>query len=189
MEFLSNFHKETIIYRDFIRHAQCETEKKYLVSTSQDRKFTQTRCNNDMCCDVLLQLKLTKLHSELSPLQKLELGKTLDLTMQSNDARKFSSKNLDVAQTPTSRQDINRISIKGKQSMLTNVPKPEVFKDTSLSVMSPIDVVKNALMLGLKVARIRVGHVEEDLESIKRNCISEGMGVQIDMRHLANQCK
>ena len=44
-------------------------------------------------------------------------------------------------------------------------------------------------MLGLKVARIRVGHVEEDLESIKRNCISEGMGVQIDTRNLANQCK
>ena len=101
----------------------------------------------------------------------------------------FQVKKLAFTQTPTSRQDINRISIKGKQSMLNNVPKPEVFKDTSLSVMSPIDVVKNALMLGLKVARIRVGHVEEDLESIKRNCISEGMGVQIDMRNLANQCK
>jgi hypothetical protein len=109
--------------------------------------------------------------------------------MQSNDARKNSSKNLAFAQTPTSRQDINRISIKGKQSMLNNVPKLDVFKDTSLSVTSPIDVVKNALMLGLKVARIRVGHVEEDLESIKRNCISEGMGVQIDTRNLANQCK
>ena len=62
--------------------------------------------------------------------------------MQSNDARKISSKNLAFTQIPTSRQDINRISIKGKQSMLNNVPKPEVFKDTSLSVMSPIDVVK-----------------------------------------------
>ena len=113
----------------------------------------------------------------------------LDLTMQSNDARKFSSKNLAFTQTPTSRQDINRIFIKGKQSTLTNVPKPEVFKDTSLSVMSPIDVVKNALMLGLKVVRIRVGHIEEDLESIKRNCISEGVGAQIDISNLANQCK
>ena len=75
MEFISNLHNETINYRDFIRHVQCETEKKYLASMSQDRKFTQTRCNNVVCCDVLLQLKLTKLHSELSPIQQLELGK------------------------------------------------------------------------------------------------------------------
>jgi len=88
MEFVSDLHNETINYRDFIRHIQHKTEKKYLASMSQDRKFTQTRSNNVMHCDVLLQLKLTKLCSELSPIQQLELGKTLDLTMQSNDARK-----------------------------------------------------------------------------------------------------
>ena len=43
-------------------------------------------------------------------------------------------------------------------------------------------------MIGLKVARIKVGHVEEDLELIKRNCTSEGVGVQTDTRNLANQC-
>ena len=42
-----------------------------------------------------------------------------------------------------------------------------MIKDTSLSIISPIDILKNALVLGLKVVRIRVGHVEEDLESIK----------------------
>ena len=142
-----------------------------------------------MHCDVQLKLKLTKLCSELSPLQQLELGNMLNLTIESNDARKSSSsrKNLAFTQIPTSRQDINRISIKGKQSMLANVPKPEVFKDTSLSVISPVEAVKNSLMLSLKVARIRVGHVEEDLELIKRNCMSEGIGVKTDMCNLANQ--
>ena len=73
--------------------------------------------------------------------------------------------------------------------MLNNVPKPEVFKDTSLSVTSPIYTVKNALMLGLKVERIRVCHVEEDLEPIKQNCISEGIATQINTYNLSNRCK
>ena len=59
---------------------------------SQDCKFAQIRCNNVTHCDVLLQLKLTKPHSESSPLQQLEFGKILELTMESNDARKISSK-------------------------------------------------------------------------------------------------
>ena len=54
--------------------------------------------------------------------------------------------------------------------------------------MSPVEVVKNAPMLSTKVVRIRVGHVEEDLELIKRNCMSEGVGVQTDTPNLANQC-
>ena len=85
-----------------------------------------------MYCDVQLQLKLTKLCSELSPLQQLELGNALNLRMQRNDARKSSSssKSLAFTQIPTLLQDINRISIKGKQSILANVPKPEVFKCT-----------------------------------------------------------
>ena len=92
LEFLSNLHKESNDCKDFVRHVQCKTEKKHLVSMSQDRKFNQTRCNNAMYCDVQLQLKLTKLCSELSPLQQLELGNTLNLTMQSNDAKKFKFK-------------------------------------------------------------------------------------------------
>ena len=52
LEFLSNFHKERNDCRDFIRHTQHETEKKCLVSISQDRKLNQTRCNNAMYCDV-----------------------------------------------------------------------------------------------------------------------------------------
>ena len=40
MEFLSNLCKETRNFRDFISHIQCETEKKYLASMSQDCKFT-----------------------------------------------------------------------------------------------------------------------------------------------------
>ena len=75
MEFVSNLHNETINYRGFIRHIQHETEKKYLASMSQDRKITQTRSNDVMHCDVLLKLKLTKIHSALSPIQQLELGK------------------------------------------------------------------------------------------------------------------
>ena len=75
INFFSNLHEETNNCRDFIRHIQHETEKKYLVSMSQDRKFNQTRCNNAMNCNVKLQLKLTKSCSELSPLQQLELGK------------------------------------------------------------------------------------------------------------------
>ena len=68
------------------------------------------------------------------------------------------------------------------------MPKPEVFEDTSSSVVSPVEAVKNALMFSLKVARIRIGHVEEDLELIKRNCTSEGVGAQTDTRNLANKC-
>ena len=59
--------------------------------------------------DALLQLKLTKSCSELSPFQQLELGKIRDLTAQSNDARKISTKSLAFAQIPTSRQNANRI--------------------------------------------------------------------------------
>ena len=62
--------------------------------------------------------------------------------MQSNDARKSSSKNLAFAQTSTSQQDANRISLEGKQSMLTNAPKPELLKDTAFVVVQPVDVEK-----------------------------------------------
>ena len=64
MEFISNFHNETINYRDFTRHIQYKTEKKYLVSISQDCKFTQTKSNNMIYCDILLQLQLRKLYSK-----------------------------------------------------------------------------------------------------------------------------
>ena len=44
-------------------------------------------------------------------------------------------------------------------------------------------------MLSLKVVWIRIGHVEEDLISNKWKYINEGIGTQIDIRNLANQCK
>ena len=43
-------------------------------------------------------------------------------------------------------------------------------------------------MIGLNVAIIRADHIEEGLMNVRKNCISNGHRLKIEIRQLAQQC-
>ena len=79
-------------FKLFIQHLNQDSVKKYLVIVSQDSHYSKIRCNNINAGDVDLQIKLTKLYSELNPKQQLELGDILSLTIGSMDERNNNDK-------------------------------------------------------------------------------------------------
>ena len=54
--------------------------------------------------------------------------------------------------------------------------------------MLPIDPVKNALLLGLDVALVRARHVNEDISKCNNNAIVDGLGIQKEIKELADTC-
>ena len=66
---------------------------------------------------------------------------------------------------------------------------PSLFVQCSknLSVITPNEPVRNALMLGLKVKLIRSRQLDEDVGDLKNNVICDGHGLLLDIKKLA--CK
>ena len=62
---MSDLYNKDNNYKKFIEYLNEENAKRYLVAISQDKHFTEIRCNNVDEGDVNLQIKLAKLHSEL----------------------------------------------------------------------------------------------------------------------------
>ena len=92
--------------------------RKCLVSVSQDTHFSETRCKNLRKGDADLQIKLTKLFSEISCKQQSLLGYTLDLTI--NSMNEIMNNNLvhAFANIPTNKKLIQRICMGSKQSRM-----------------------------------------------------------------------
>ena len=133
-------------------------------------------------------LKLAKLLHELPPSQQLDLGQILSMTINSHEERKNSNESYAFTQIPTTKKMINKISLKNKQSIMGNSPKPSIVVNSNFSVISPMHAIKNALMIGLDVAIIRASQVEEDLMKNVNNCISDGPGLKREIRDLAEKC-
>lgn len=68
------------------------------------------------------------------------------------------------------------------------MPKSEIAVNSNFSVISPMHLIKNTLMIGLDVAAIRASHVEDDLMNNKNNCISDGHRLKMEIRDLAEKC-
>ena len=66
MNYTNDLQIEDDKYREFIKHLNKDTVSHYLVAISQDKRFTNERCENLSSVDLDLQIKLTRLHSELS---------------------------------------------------------------------------------------------------------------------------
>ena len=67
---------------------------------------------------------------------------------------------------------------------MSNIPKLTSYNDSSLSVISPKDVAKNALKLDIDVAIARANKVKRDSYSMRCNCTSEGCSVGEDISTL-----
>ena len=81
MNFLSDLSLQDDKFKYFINHLDKDIARKYLVAVSQDSHFSEIRCNDLSKGDVYLQIQLTKLHSEISCKQQLQLEETLGLTI------------------------------------------------------------------------------------------------------------
>ena len=71
LNFTTNLSNGTEIYREFIMNFTKDNVREYLVAVSQDKHFSNVRCDDSCKVDVNLQIKLTKMHSELSPTLQL----------------------------------------------------------------------------------------------------------------------
>ena len=58
----------------------------------------------------------------------------------------------------------------------------------NIGVISPVDAIKNALLLGLDVALIRARHYNEDVQKCVNNSIIDGMEMRQEIEELAEIC-
>ena len=65
---------------------------------------------------------------------------------------------------------------------------PKVQYDDELAVISPTEPVKNTLMIGMDIARIRTREVEKDLDKCIHNSIADAEGIRKEIRELAKKC-
>ena len=76
---------------------------------SQDSHFIEIRCNNLSEGDADLQIKLSKLCSESSSKNQLQLGVTLGLTIDSMNERTDNGKVYAFVNVPTTKKSMQRI--------------------------------------------------------------------------------
>ena len=74
---LSNLNIETEICREFTKRFNGDKIREYLVTISRDKQFSELQCNNLSKVDVSLQLKFSKLCSQSSAKEKLELAEII----------------------------------------------------------------------------------------------------------------
>ena len=188
LNLISDLSEEKEIFREFIKHFNKDTAKEHLVATSQDKHYSDLRCENLSKVDVNLQIKLTKLHSELSPKQQLRLAESIRLLMQSLQERESNNTLYAFTNIPSTNKSIQRIFFHSKHSMLKNIPTPDATYDNDLCVILPIDPVKNSLLLGLDIALTRARHVNEDMSKCKNNAIVDGLDIQKEIKELSDTC-
>ena len=83
---------------------------------------------------------------------------------------------------PCDKKETQRICLNSKYSIMKNMPLPKVQYDDELAVISPTEPVKNALMIGMDIARMRAREVEKDLDKCVHNNIADGEGVRKEIR-------
>ena len=101
----------------------------------------------------------------------------LNLALKSKEDRKNSTDMHDSTQMPATKKLINKACLKKKQSILNNIPKPTIYCDLSLPVMSPKYAAKNALVLDINVRIMQANNALMDLQSIKHDYLNEGLGI------------
>ena len=69
-----------------------------------------------------------------------------------------------------------------------NIPTHIGTIECNLTIVQPIDVIKNDLIIGLDIIMIRSRHVDEDLSSTKKIFIGSAKGVQIEIKELMARC-
>ena len=184
----SDLNDETDAHREFMKHFHNENAREYLVAISQDKHFSEMRCKNLSKVDVSLQIKLSKLHSLLSPSEQLELAEITRLLMQSLQERESNDALYAFTIVPSTNNDIQRMCLRGKYSILQNIPKPSTDYDGDLCVISAVEAIKNALLLGLDVTLIRATHCVEDMDKCINNSVSDGKKMREEIVKLAEKC-
>ena len=72
---------------------------------------------------------------------------------------------------------------------MRNIPLPKIQHDNNLSIIVPNDPVKNELMIGVKLLLFRVRHVDEDISKLNDYIVSDGYGLKVNIKKLADKCK
>ena len=188
LNFLSDLTSESESYREFIKHFHKGKVKEYLVALSQDKHFSELRCNNVSPIDVSLQIKLSKLRSQMSPTEQEELAEIMQLLLQSLQEREYNDTLYAFASIPCTNTDIQRICSRGKYSILQNIPKPSTEYDGDLCVISAVEAIKNALLLGLNISLIRAHHCVEDMDKCVNNAVVHGKNMRKEIMKLAEKC-
>ena len=188
MDYFNDLWSEDEKHREFTKHLNKDTVGNYLVALSQDKRCTEARFKNLWEGDIELQLKLTKLHNELSPKQQLKLGEVINLVIKSLNKREKEDSFISFTHIPCARKEIQHICLNSKSSIMKNMPMPKIQCDDDLAVTSPIEPAKHALMIGRDIARIRAREVEQDIDKCMHNSIADGAGVKKEIRELAMKC-
>ena len=188
LNLISDLKNENDIFRDFIKHFNDGNVKEYLVAISQDKHISDVRMKNLSKIDVDLQIKLTKLHSELSPTQRLQLAEINQLLIDSFQERSSNEAIYAFTNIPTTIKDMQIICLRSKYSIWQNMPKPNTIYESNLGIILPSDAVKNALLLGLDVALTRSTNCIEDVQHCINDTMSDGLEMRNEIIKLAKIC-
>ena len=112
-------------YCKFIKHLNKDTARHYLVAISQDERFTDERCENLSLVDLDLQMKLTRLCSELSSKQQLRLAEIIRLVMQSMNEQDANDALCAFTNVLLTDKTMQRMCLRSKTSMAKNIPSPK----------------------------------------------------------------
>ena len=189
IKFMKELHLEDEIYRQFIKHLNNDTARQYLVAMSQDKRFSEERCANLSSVDIDLQMKLTRLHNELTSKQQTRLAEIIRLVMQSMKERDTNDKACAFTNIPSTEKSIQRTCLRSKTSIMKNIPSPKITYDDDLGVIEASYVLKGGMMIGLDVALINSKKAIEDIGKCRNNMVSDGAGIRKEIMELANQLK
>ena len=132
------------------------------------------RINNLSKVDVNLQIKLSKLHNQLSQKEQLELAEIMRLLIQSLQERESNDALCTFTNIPSINKEIERTCLRSKHFMLQNMSKPKTTHDGNLCVMNAVEDAKNSSLLGFNIALIRDKHYDEDIERCVNNSVANG---------------
>ena len=188
LNLISDLKNENDIFRDFIKHFNDGDAKECLVAIFQDKHLSDVRMKNLSKTDADLQIKLTKLHSELSPTQQVQLAEIKQLLMHSFQERSSNEAIYAFANILTAIKEMQRICLRSKHSIWQNIPKPNTTYESNLGIMLPSNAVKNALLLGLDAALMRSTNCIEDMQDCINNTIADGLEMRNEIIELAKIC-
>ena len=116
-----NFLSDLILEVDKFKYLDKEMALKHLVAVSQDSHFSEIRCSDLSKGDFDLQIKITKVCSEMSCKQQFQLGEILGLKINNMNERTDNDEVHAFANVSTNTNPIKRFCLGSKQSITRNV--------------------------------------------------------------------
>ena len=109
------------------------------------------------------------------------------LVMDSMKKRESNETFFAFTNIPRNKKEIQHMFLNSKHSIMKNILSPKVQYGNELAMISPTELVKNTLMIGIDVASVQVRGVEKNIEKYINNSIADSVGVKKEIRELAKK--